>query len=93
MQCAKSASRKLSKHGIRGHHKQNVRGKECGRQFVENPSGHDRISEETRRFVDCLLWEKRSLAGMVRIAKVSESELPRYVRQKALPFLNAKAAL
>lgn len=82
MQCPKCASRKLSKNGVRGNHKQNVRCNECGRQFVENPSGHYRISEETRRFVDRLLLEKLSLAGIARAAKVSESWLQRYVKQK-----------
>ena len=51
MQCPKCASRNLSKNGIRGNHKQNDRCNEYGRQFVENPSGHCQISEETRRFV------------------------------------------
>ena len=82
MQCPKCASRKISKNGIRDNHKQNYRCNECGRQFVENPSGHYRISEETRRFVDRLLLEKLSLAGIVRAAKVSESWLQRYVKQK-----------
>jgi len=82
MQCPKCASRKISKNGIRDNHKQNYRYNECGRQFVENPSGHYRISEETRRFVDRFLLEKLSLAGIVRAAKVSESWLQRYVKQK-----------
>ena len=82
MECPRCASRKISKNGIRGNHKQNYRCNECGRQFVENPSGHYRISEETRRFVDRLLLEKLSLAGIVRTAQVSESWLQRYVKQK-----------
>ena len=82
MECPRCASRKISKNGIRDNHKQNDRCNECGRQFVENPSGHYRISEETRRFVDRLLLEKLSLAGIVRTAQVSESWLQRYVKQK-----------
>jgi len=82
MECPRCASRKISKNGIRDNYKQNCRCSECGRQFVENSSGHYRISEETRRFVDSLLLEKLSLAGIVRAAKVSESWLLRYVKQK-----------
>jgi len=82
MKCPRYASRQISKNGIRDNYKQNDRCNECGRQFVENPSGHYRISEETRRFVDRLLLEKLSLAGIVRAAKVSESWLQRYVKQK-----------
>ncbi len=88
MQCPKCASPKISKNGIRDNHKQNYRCNECGRQFVENPSGHYRISEETRRLVDRLLSEKLSLAGIRRTAQVSESWLQRYVKEKrrqALP--------
>ena len=48
---SKCASRKLSTDGIRHNHKQIDRCNECGRQFVENPSGHYRISEETRRVI------------------------------------------
>lgn len=82
MECPRCTSPKISKNGIRDNDKQNDRCNECGRQFVENPSGHYRISEETRRFVVRLLLEKLSLASIVRAAKVSESWLQRYVKQK-----------
>ena len=38
----------------------NIPSNECGSQFVENPSGRYRNSEETHRFVDRLLLEKLS---------------------------------
>ena len=91
MECPKCGSRKVSRNGIRDNHKQNYRCTQCGRQFVENPSGHYQISEETRDLVDRLLLEKLSLAAIMRTAKVSESWLQRYVKQKH-PHLRRRAA-
>jgi hypothetical protein len=54
----------------------------CGRQFVENPSGHYRINDETRRLVDRLLLERLSLAGIPRAAQVCESWLQKYFNEK-----------
>jgi len=53
----------------------------CGRQFVEAPTKRT-ISNETRVLVDSLLLERISLAGIVRITKVSPSWLQTYVNRK-----------
>lgn len=45
--------------------------RECGRQFVENPT-QKRISQETKALIDRLLFEKISLAGIARVCDVSQ---------------------
>jgi transposase-like protein len=71
MYCPNCDSTNIVKNGIRNNDKQNYRCQSCGRQFVENPSGHYRINDETRRLVDRLLLERLSLAGIARAAQVS----------------------
>jgi insertion element IS1 protein InsB len=46
----------------------------CGRQFVKNPKNKP-ISKETRDFIDKLLLERISLAGIARVTGVSEEWL------------------
>jgi len=53
----------------------------CGRQFVEAPTKRT-INQETRASVDSLLLERVSLAGIVRITKVSPAWLQTYVNRK-----------
>lgn len=53
----------------------------CGRQFVETPAKRT-ISQETRALIDSLLLERVSLAGIVRITKVSAAWLQTYVNRK-----------
>jgi transposase-like protein len=55
--------------------------KECGRQFVVNPS-HRRISDDTKQTIDKLLLERISLAGIVRVTGVSLRWLQYYVNAK-----------
>jgi transposase-like protein len=55
--------------------------KECGRQFVENPSFRV-ISAATKALIDRLLLEKISLAGIARSVEVSEGWLQTYVNEK-----------
>ena len=62
--------------------KQNYRCQSCGRQFVEIPSGHYRINDETRRLVDCLLLERLSLAKIASAAQISESCSYKYVNEQ-----------
>ena len=61
--------------------KQRYRCKSCGRQFVYGAT-NKRISEETKAQVDKLLLEKLPLAGIARVAEVSEPWLQSYVNQK-----------
>ena len=82
MHCPSCDSDKIVRNGIRENDKQNYRCQSCGRQFVENPSGHYRISDETCDLVDRLLLERIPLAGIARVAQVSESWLQKYVNAK-----------
>ena len=56
-------------------------GKDCGRQFVEQPTT-GRISDETKSLIDKLLLERVSLAGIVRVTGVSARWLQDYVNRK-----------
>jgi transposase-like protein len=79
MICPECASENIVKNGVKENGKQNRPCLICKRQFVENPSDHYRISEETRSLVDRLLLEKIPLAGIARAAQVSERWLQYYV--------------
>ena len=79
MICPECASENIVKNGVKENGKQNHPCLICKRQFVENPSDHYRISEETRSLVDRLLLEKIPLAGIARAAQVSERWLQYYV--------------
>ena len=68
--------------GMRQKGKQNFKCLLCGKQFVEAPSEHYRISNEIREWVDRLLLEKIPLAGIARVAQVSERWLHYYVNDK-----------
>ena len=68
---------------MRQNGKQNFKCLLCGKQFVEAPSEHyPRISNEIRGWVDRLLLEKIPLAGIARVAQVSERWLQYYVNDK-----------
>ena len=55
--------------------------KDCGRQFVINPS-QKKVSDETKQLIDKLLLERISLRGIARVTGVSWSWLPNYVNHK-----------
>ncbi len=55
--------------------------KDCGRQFVINPS-QKKVSEETKQLIDRLLLERISLRGIERVTGVSWSWLQNYVNDK-----------
>jgi insertion element IS1 protein InsB len=55
--------------------------KNCGRQFVDNPTKIT-ISLETKQLIDRLLLERISLRGIARVTQVSWSWLPNYVIDK-----------
>ena len=79
--CPNCASERIIKNGCIHNGKQNYRCKSCGRQFVENPQ-NEIISQETKELIDRLLLEKLPLAGIARVADVSEPWLQGYVNQK-----------
>jgi IS1 family transposase/transposase-like protein len=79
MICPECDSEHIVKNGVKENGKQNHLCRICDRQFVETPSDHYRISEETRALVDRLLLEKIPLAGIARAAQVSERWLQYYV--------------
>ena len=56
--------------------------KQCGYQFVENPT-HKTIDADTRALVGRLLLGRISMAGIARAVKVSEQWLQDYVNLKA----------
>ena len=82
MKCSKCHSDRTVKNGMRQNGKQNFKCLLCGKQFVEAPSEHYRISNEIREWVDRLLLEKIPLAGIARVAQVSERWLQYYVNDK-----------
>ena len=58
------------KNGSTHHGKPKKQCKDCGRQFVINPS-QNQISEETKQLIDKLLLERISLRGIVGVTEVS----------------------
>lgn len=79
--CPKCGKNKIVKNGMTGYGKQNYRCKNCGRQFVRD-NKKKTISQQTKDLIDDLLLEKIPLAGIARVAKVSESWLQKYVNKK-----------
>lgn len=71
MICPSCQSEKVKLNGHIHNGKQNHRCKDCGRQFVLNPS-QKLISEKDKALIDRLLLEKISLAGIARTMEVSE---------------------
>ena len=55
--------------------------KECGRQFVINPTNKT-VSDETKQLIDQLLLERISWRGIARVTGVSWSWLQNYVNNK-----------
>ena len=81
MNCPECESDNIVKNGNIHNGKQRFKCKECGRQFIENPSKKI-ISEEQKNIIDRLLSERISLAGIARIIGVSERWLQNYVNDK-----------
>ena len=79
--CPSCASKRITKNGCIHNGKQNHKCKDCGRQFVEHPQNKI-ISQATKELIDKLLLEKLPLAGIARVADVSEPWLQSYVNQK-----------
>jgi insertion element IS1 protein InsB len=78
--CPHCTSERTVKNGHIHNGKQNHRCKDCRRQF-EDPQNKI-ISQETKELIDKLLLEKLPLAGIARVADVSEPWLQGYVNRK-----------
>ena len=81
LHCPTCTSIEIVKNGRIHNGKQNHRCKICSRQFVEDPRNKI-IGQETKGLIDKLLLEKLPLAGIARVAEVSEPWLQGYVNQK-----------
>ena len=76
--CPSCGSERITKNGSVAQGKKKNRCKDCGRQFVENPTKKV-ISEETKSLINKLLLERISLHGIARVADVSWAWLQKYV--------------
>ena len=81
MFCPICKSERIVKNGSIHNGKQKFMCRECGRQFVGEPENRI-ISQKTKELIDRLLPEKISLAGIARVAGVSERWLQDYVNKK-----------
>ncbi len=79
--CPTCASTHTVKNGRIHNGKQRFKCRDCGRQFVEQPTKKV-IDQATRDLIDRLLLERISLAGIARSVQVSEQWLQTYVNQK-----------
>ena len=79
--CPSCGSHHTIKNGFTHNGKPKRQCKDCGRQFVVNPSKQT-ISWETKQLIDKLLLERISLRGIVRVTGVSWSWLQNYVNNK-----------
>ena len=80
--CPSCHSENISLNGHTRHGKQNHKCRDCGRQFVLDPQWQA-LSQEKREFIDRLLLERISLAGIVRVMQLSKDCVQRYVNRKA----------
>ena len=81
VKCPSCHSTQVVKNGKIHNGKQNHKCRDCGRQFVLDPQNQP-INDATKRLIDKLLLEKIPLAGIARVAEVSESWLQEYVNKK-----------
>jgi insertion element IS1 protein InsB len=71
-------SEEVSRNGQTRHGKQNYKCRECGRQFVLNPTWKA-ITKEQQELMSRMLLERISQAGIARVLQVSEDTVQRYV--------------
>jgi transposase-like protein len=79
--CPTCASFHTVKNGHIHNEKQRFKCRECGRQFIEQPTKKV-IDQTTREVIDRLLLERISLAGIACVVQVSEQWLQSYVNEK-----------
>jgi len=81
MNCSECDSQNIIKNGSTHNGKPKFMCKDCGRQFVENPTKKI-ISQGTWDLVDKLLLEKIPIAGISRVTGISEPWLQKYINNK-----------
>jgi transposase-like protein len=79
--CPRCGSSQVIKNGHIHNRRAEFACKHCRRQFVENPAWRP-IAAETKALIDRLLFERLSLAGIVRVTGVSAQWLQTYVNAK-----------
>ena len=79
--CPQCNTHHVVKNGHIHNGKQRFKCCQCSRQFVENPTNVI-ITDQTKALIDRLLLERISLAGIARVAQVSEKWLQDYVNEK-----------
>lgn len=79
--CPQCESDQIIKNGSTHNAKSKYKCKDCGRQFVENPT-KVYVSPQTKALIDRLLLERISLRGIARVTGVSWAWLQNYVNQK-----------
>ena len=62
---------------------QNYKCRECGRQFVLNPTWKT-ITKEQQELMSRMLLERISQAGIARVLQISEDTVQRYVNARAV---------
>ncbi len=81
MKCPNCDSNNIKKNGSIHNKKQKFQCKDCGRQFIENPT-KKYVTQEQWELVDKLLLEKIPIAGISRVTGISEPWLQRYINKK-----------
>lgn len=79
--CPQCGSEHTVKNGKIHNDKPKFKCKDCGRQFIENPTNKV-IDSQTKELIDRLLLERISLAGIARVTGVSKKWLQDYVNNK-----------
>ncbi len=79
--CPTCSAARSVKNGRIHNGKQRFLCRQCGRQFVEQPTKKV-VNAATRELIDRLLLERISLCGIARAAQVSETWLQQYVNEK-----------
>ena len=82
--CPSCGSNCVVKNGKSHSGKQNHKCRNCGRQFVAEPT-NPLVSDETKLLVDKLLSEAIPIASISRITGVSETWLYNYLKFKLRP--------
>jgi IS1 family transposase/transposase-like protein len=81
MRCPNCNSDNVKKNGSIHNKKPKFQCKDCGRQFVKNPT-KKYITHEQWEIVDNLLLEKLPIAGISRVTGISEPWLQQYINKK-----------
>ena len=81
LKCPGCGSNRIVKNGKSHSCKQNHKCRNCGRQFVAEPTNAI-ISDETKSLIDKLLSEAIPVASISRITEVSETWLYNYLKSK-----------